>query len=117
MVTENSLLDITEDITDYTLMIFLSIAKSSIVTKLPNAIQDRFDKETGQSRSFWAGWSPLKEENRSTRGEEITKERGDRRRKIRLHFFSTGTIKKTLFNCFFSRAVGTFIRINIAPMF
>ena len=55
MVTENSLLNMIEDITDYTLMIFLSIAKSNIITKLPNTIQDRFVKKRSQLRIFWVG--------------------------------------------------------------
>lgn len=53
MVTENSLLDMIEDITDYTLIIFLSISKSSIITELLNVIQDRFDKKNGPVAHFF----------------------------------------------------------------
>ena len=117
MIQGNSFANIIFNITYNSLGIFAAIMESSFIPKFPNSIEDRFNQKPSQARDSSLHARPLEKENKETiEKERHTEKRRQNRRNVRPNSFSANTIKKTMVNCFLSRARRAAIRVNTRPI-
>ena len=117
VINRNSFADIGQYIAYDRTRILGSIMECSLVSKLPNSIKDCLNQKTRKTSSLRIDPRPLKKINKTTiRYKKNAKKQRQSRRKVRPHRFDTKAIKETMVNCLLTKARGTLIRIDDAPL-
>ena len=117
MIQSDSLTDVNFDVSDNSSGIFRSVLKRGFVSKLPDAIKDRFNDKSSQARTTSIYTRPLKEKNKKTiRKKGDTNKGGQNGGEMGPNGLNTRAIKEAMVNCLLSRTKGTAVRINIAPI-